>query len=460
MANSPESVKPALPQSSLRWIMVVLVLGLLVTGGTIVYGLKATKTGGAENNNAGGVSPKTSEQAKFSEVEVVSALGRIEPLGEVIKLSPSPIMGGAKISRILVPEGAAVKAGQVIAVLDSYERKVAALYTAREGVKVARANLAIIAAGAKAGQIQAQRNEVQRSQIDFERSKAEFEQKQQVNQATLENLRQQLMGERLEQQAMIKRLQAEVRQAENDYRRYSALANDGAIALADLEQRGLSMVTARQRLEEFQARLVKTEATLTQRIREQEAQMFKDRSTLLLSAQESQVQTRQAAATLNQIAEVRPVDIQKAQSELNLAMAQFNEAKAEVDTTLVRSPINGQIIKLYSRAGEKVSDADGIADVGRTDRMMVIAEVYEDDIRRVRPGQMAVISSENGSFNGDLGGTVQSIGLKIGKKDVLNTDPAADVDARVVEVKILLTPESSKKVAGLTYAKTLVKILP
>jgi HlyD family secretion protein len=52
------------------------------------------------------------------------------------------------------------------------------------------------------------------------------------------------------------------------------------------------------------------------------------------------------------------------------------------------------------------------------------------------------------------------VGLKIGKKDVLNTDPAADVDARVVEVKILLTPESSKKVAGLTYAKTLVKILP
>jgi HlyD family secretion protein len=59
-----------------------------------------------------------------------------------------------------------------------------------------------------------------------------------------------------------------------------------------------------------------------------------------------------------------------------------------------------------------------------------------------------------------LGGTVRVVGLKIGKKDVLNTDPAADVDARVVEVKILLTPESSKKVAGLTYAKALVKILP
>jgi len=48
----------------------------------------------------------------------------------------------------------------------------------------------------------------------------------------------------------------------------------------------------------------------------------------------------------------------------------------------------------------------------------------------------------------------------LAKKDVLGTDPSADIDARVVEVKILLRPESSKKVEGLTYAKVLVKILP
>ena len=47
---------------------------------------------------------------------------------------------------------------------------------------------------------------------------------------------------------------------------------------------------------------------------------------------------------------------------------------------------------------------------------------------------------------------------KVGKKDVLNTDPAADIDARVVEVKIALSPEDSNKVSGLTYAKVLVDI--
>jgi ABC exporter DevB family membrane fusion protein len=462
-----ESSKAALPDSSLRWIMAILVLGLLVTGGTIVYGVKSTKSNLAEttstssaNSTASTGALSSSSPASSADIDVVSALGRVEPLGEVIKLSPSPNMGGSRIYRILVPEGANVKAGQVVAVLDSYERKVAALLTAREAVKVARADLAIVAAGAKIGEIQAQRAEFERSGAAFERSKAEFVQKQTVNQASLENLKQELRGERIEQQATIDRLQAELRQTQNDYRRYRALAEDGAIALADLEQRSLSMVTAHQRLSEAQARLIKTEGTLTQKIREQEAQMLKDKSTLFLGARESEFQSKEAEGNLYKVSEVRKVDVQKAEAELNLALAQFNEAKAELDTTLVKSPTDGQVLKIYTRPGEKVIDSDGIADIGKTDQMMVVAEVYEDDIRKVRPGQMAVIKSENGSFDGELGGTVRVVGLKIGKKDVLNTDPAADVDARVVEVKILLTPESSKKVAGLTYAKTLVKILP
>jgi HlyD family secretion protein len=53
---------------------------------------------------------------------------------------------------------------------------------------------------------------------------------------------------------------------------------------------------------------------------------------------------------------------------------------------------------------------------------------------------------------------VSHVGLQIGKKDVLDTDPAADTDARVVEVDILLSPEASRRVSGLTNAKVLVDI--
>ena len=87
-------------------------------------------------------------------------------------------------------------------------------------------------------------------------------------------------------------------------------------------------------------------------------------------------------------------------------------------------------------------------------------EVYENDIARVEPGQIAWISSENGSFAGELKGRVMSVGLQIGKNDVLDADPAADIDARVVEVKIQLSPQASKEVQRLTNANVFVKIEP
>ena len=114
--ESLKSSKPALPDSSFRWIMTALVLGLLITAGTIVYGLKSTKTGASEST------PSTAPTLSEKEPEVVSALGRIEPVGEVTKLAATPTMGGAKISRILVPEGAKVKAGEVIAIMEQLEQ--------------------------------------------------------------------------------------------------------------------------------------------------------------------------------------------------------------------------------------------------------------------------------------------------------------------------------------------------
>ncbi|MEO0936130.1 MAG: HlyD family secretion protein, partial [Cyanobacteria bacterium J06641_2] len=44
------------------------------------------------------------------------------------------------------------------------------------------------------------------------------------------------------------------------------------------------------------------------------------------------------------------------------------------------------------------------------------------------------------------------------KRNVLNTDPAADVDARVVEVKIALSEQDEDRVAGLTNAKVIATI--
>ena len=57
-----------------------------------------------------------------------------------------------------------------------------------------------------------------------------------------------------------------------------------------------------------------------------------------------------------------------------------------------------------------------------------------------------------------LHGKVVEVGLEISKQDVLNTDPAAQFDARVVEVKVLLDEPSSRRVAGLTNLSLQVAI--
>jgi HlyD family secretion protein len=88
--------------------------------------------------------------------------------------------------------------------------------------------------------------------------------------------------------------------------------------------------------------------------------------------------------------------------------------------------------------------------------MYVVAEVYETDIGKVHIGQRATIQSA--TIGGTLQGTVVEKGWKIAKKDVLNTDPASDVDARVVEVKISLDPADSQRVAGLTNLQVDVTI--
>ena len=54
--------------------------------------------------------------------------------------------------------------------------------------------------------------------------------------------------------------------------------------------------------------------------------------------------------------------------------------------------------------------------------------------------------------------TVDRIGTKIGKQDVLATDPAARTDSRVVEVEIRL--DDSVRAAALTNLEVDVEITP
>ena len=54
-----------------------------------------------------------------AEPKAITALGRLEPEGEVINISAPNTLEGARVKQLLIKEGDWVKAGQIIAILMS-----------------------------------------------------------------------------------------------------------------------------------------------------------------------------------------------------------------------------------------------------------------------------------------------------------------------------------------------------
>jgi HlyD family secretion protein len=301
----------------------------------------------------------------------VSALGRIEPQGGVTCLSVSELTEGARVARLLVKEGDMVRAGQIVAVLESEALKLAALREAHHQVAIAESRLAQTCAPAKATEIETQRH-------------------------------------------ASTRLRAELAQAEREWQRYAVLAASGDVAMTQLDGKRLMVETLKAELARAQAQ----QATLT---------------------------------------EYRQVDADVARAEIARAKAAVARLETEVALTRLTAPVDGMVLKLHSRVGEAIG-AKGLLEIGATHQMYVVAEVHETDIARVQPGAEAVMTAR--ALAEPLTGEVERIGLRVGKKETPDNDPAAEDDARVVEVFICLKPGDSVRAQRLTNLRVEVVIKP
>jgi HlyD family secretion protein len=149
----------------------------------------------------------------------------------------------------------------------------------------------------------------------------------------------------------------------------------------------------------------------------------------------------------------RTVELARARAELNVSRAALAQtrsaagirsaeaavrtAEAELELTIIRAPIDGEILKIFTYAGERIGDSP-ILNMGDGGDMHVVAAVYETDIGRVRVGQSATVSSP--ALPAPVIGRVEEVGQLIYKNDVLALDPRAPRDTRVVEVRIRLAP--------------------
>src|SRR5262249_34723244 len=169
-----------------------------------------------------------------------------------------------------------------------------------------------------------------------------------------------------------------------------------------------------------------------------------------LKLQQTQAALEQGKAQLEALKAVRPEDVQAAEAEQLQAEASLAIAQEDVRNTQVRSPLSGRVLRVRARPGERISD-QGILDVGNVKRMHAVAEVYEEDVGKVRIGQTARVRVP--TLGVEVSGEVVSKNLVVARQDVYKNDPVADVDSRVVEVRIRLSSQDSPKVAGLSNAR-------
>ena len=418
-----------LTQSKKQWLLWLTIAIAAAINIGVIYRFMLLKT--KDRLDVSYSASATSEPARVP--PAVSALGILEPQGEVVSLSAPAFAEGARVEQLLVKRGDKVEIGQVIAILDSHPRLAAAVQKAEAQVLVAEAKLRQVKAGAKQGQIEAQKARIKNLQ-------AELAGQILAQEAKIERLKAQLIGEKKAKQAEIERLKAEKDNAKTECRRYQVLSQEGAVTASEIDQICLTDKTSLKRVIEAEVKL--EEIILTRQEQINEAQANLQRTKITLAEQQAE-----AKATLEEIVEVRSEDISLAEAELKSARASLEQARTELDLSSVNTPLSGQILEIRTWPGELISN-EGIVELGRTEQMYANAEVYETDIHRVKIGQKATITSQG--FPGQLKGIVEEIGLAIGKKDILGTDPVADIDARVVQVKVRIDPDFSQKVSNLT----------
>ncbi len=152
-------------------------------------------------------------------------------------------------------------------------------------------------------------------------------------------------------------------------------------------------------------------------------------------------------------------ELNKLKGEREETLAQRSALEADLLDSQLKSPIDGVVLRVHTRVGERSAN-EGVLEVGDTERMEALIEVYESDIARVEIGQEVTLTSENGGFKGTLKGFVERISPQVRQRKVLSTDPTGDADARVVEVRVILFPEFASRVSHLTGMKVIARFQP
>ena len=154
--------------------------------------------------------------------------------------------------------------------------------------------------------------------------------------------------------------------------------------------------------------------------------------------------------------EQKQLELVRLEGQEDEAIAEIKGLQADLAASQLTSPIDGLILRVHTRVGERPG-SEGVLEVGASQSMQALIEVYESDISRIKIGQTVSLISENGGFKGTLIGNVERISPQVRQRKVLSTDPTGDADARVIEVQVKLLPRYAESVSRLAGIKVIAR---
>jgi len=363
----------------LRRSWLYIVLAILLSGAAwALFSLSAGKPKQTTANVSVQGAVSSDKPSSTASRTSVRAFGRIEPGRGIVNISaPSDY----RLLRLEVDEGQVVKAADVLARLDTYPEALAEVNHARSQLANARERLSAETANGEA--------KIREAEVHLQKVKTT---------GPLEILAQ----------------EAKVRSAELEH----------ALQTRDLQRMKTcgDECLPEQSIDRQDALVQKAKEDLTHS-RSVLDHLKKQYETTM---EEAKAQVASARADLVRVRSTISIDVLEREVE---------RAQTRLSRATITAPIDGQILKIHTRPGERIGSMP-ILKMGDVANMYAVAEVYESDVRLVRPGQKATVRSP--ALPGALTGKVSQVGLTVYKNDVLGLDPGAATDFRVVEARILL----------------------
>jgi HlyD family secretion protein len=130
-----------------------------------------------------------------------------------------------------------------------------------------------------------------------------------------------------------------------------------------------------------------------------------------------------------------PEEVGRADAEIRGAEDRIQLAQDKLDKCVVRSPINGTVLRVMLHEGESFAlvAPRPVVTIANLSGRRVRAEVDERDVGRVHIGQRVTVSSD--AYSGRrFTGVVTRLAVVMGRKSVLTGDPVDKIDRDILEV--------------------------